>query len=394
MDVVNPDVLVWTRESIGLSMKEAAERLGMTGLDLRWLEEGVDSPTLHQLRRMVKVYKRPLAVFLLAKPPKGFDVMKDFRLLPTNQGKPYSPELRDAFRRAWMQHEVAQELAELADDMTLPLLSLSLGPGIDPEAAGEALRAWLGAPVRFENGADISRKDDLNEWINLVEAKGVLVIQVERVALTEMRGCSIGGQPFPIIILNGKDSRRARIFTLLHELVHVLQHSGAVCDLELRGSRVPRVEANARVERFCDHVAAATLMPRQRVLNDRRVSRSSSSTTWTDTEIKQLADEFGVSREAVLLRLVELGYATWDFYFNKRPIFLQAYDVAQDRNRDKKGGPTYYRMKVRNFGRRYISAVIDAYHSQDITGSDLSDYLDMKATQLPRLEAELGTQQQ
>ena len=44
---VNPAVLVWAREAIGLSRKDAAHALDMTELSLRYLEEGVgDVPVI------------------------------------------------------------------------------------------------------------------------------------------------------------------------------------------------------------------------------------------------------------------------------------------------------------------------------------------------------------
>jgi ribosome-binding protein aMBF1 (putative translation factor) len=47
-------------------------------------------------------------------------------------------------------------------------------------------------------------------------------------------------------------------------------------------------------------------------------------------------------------------------------------------------------MKVRDFGRRYTTAVVDAYHRRDINSAELADYLEIKVNQLQRLEDELG----
>jgi transcriptional regulator with XRE-family HTH domain len=213
---VEPDVLQWARESIGLSEEDAAKKLGVTPLELRFLEEGADSPTLSRLQKMVKVYKRPLAVFFLPKPPKDFDAMKDFRLLPGIEGRPCSPNLMMAFRRVHRQREVALELSELEDE-TPPLLDLSVSLNTNPESAGQEVRAWLGTPDSTE---------DLNQWIGLVEDKAILVTQVAGINLDEMRGYSISDEPFPVIVLNGKDSSRGRVFSLIHELVHILLHAG------------------------------------------------------------------------------------------------------------------------------------------------------------------------
>jgi Zn-dependent peptidase ImmA (M78 family) len=46
-----------------------------------------------------------------------------------------------------------------------------------------------------------------------------------------MRGVSLPGDVLPIVILNGGDAHAGRIFTLLHELTHLLLRQGGVCDM-------------------------------------------------------------------------------------------------------------------------------------------------------------------
>jgi Zn-dependent peptidase ImmA (M78 family)/DNA-binding XRE family transcriptional regulator len=382
---VAPDVLIWARESTGLSPDEAAQKIGVDPLTLRFWEEGAESPTIGKLRKLAEVYKRPLAVLLLPEPPRRFDALRDFRLLQSNQGRPYSPALHLAFRRVQMQREVAEELAELEGN-TPPSIELHLSPSADPEAAGDTIRGWLGAPIRDTSRAN--RGDDLSQWIDLVEDKSILVTQVGGIAIEEMRGCSISDQPFPAIIINGKDAPRGKLFTLVHELVHVLLHAGGVCDLADRFRQVHT--ADERIERFCNQVAAVVLMPRALVLRDPAVGRASEDTRWSQPELRRLADLHGVSAEAMLLRLVTLHKASWEFYFQRRPHFLQAYEEARQEQGERAGGPSFYRMKVRDFGRRYTTAVVDAYHRRDINSAELADYLEIKVNQLQRLEDELG----
>ncbi len=374
VDVVKQDVLIWARESIGLTQEEAAKKLDMSLVELRMLEEGPESPTIGQLRKMVNIYKRPLAALLLPEPPRNTNDIKDFRLLPGKANRSYSSTLTLAFRRAYMQREVAQELAEMAEEMPAPL-DLSISIDDNPEVVGEEIRAWLGEPVR---------KDDLNQWITLVEVKAILVIQIKGVAVDEMRGCSISDQPFPVIMLNGKDSSRGKIFTLMHELTHIILRSGGLCNLEQQ--RPNATIGSVRIERFCNRVAASILMPRTSVLRDPQVAQSVPETRWSDEDLKRLADKYGVSREAMLLRLIELDRATWDYYYSKR-IHVRLVDNDEQ---DKSGHPGYYRTHLRDYGRLYVSAVLDAYHRRDITGSELSDYLNIKVNNLPGLEAELG----
>ena len=82
--LVEPAVLRWARESIGLTPLAAARKIGLSDETLveQW-EAGSAAPSIPQLREAARVYKRPLAVFFLSLPPDGnFDVMHDFRRFP------------------------------------------------------------------------------------------------------------------------------------------------------------------------------------------------------------------------------------------------------------------------------------------------------------------------
>jgi hypothetical protein len=47
-------------------------------------------------------------------------------------------------------------------------------------------------------------------------------------------------------------------------------------------------------------------------------------------------------------------------------------------------------MKVRDLGRGFIESAVDAYQRRAITGSDLSEFLEIKLNRLPALQAELA----
>ena len=111
-----PDVLEWARKSVGLTRAQAAKKLNVRELQIEEWEEGADDPSIAQLRRMAEAYKRPLAVLLLPAPPQDFEPIRDFRLLPRNQDRPWSPELHMEFMRVQMQRAVARELAEIASE--------------------------------------------------------------------------------------------------------------------------------------------------------------------------------------------------------------------------------------------------------------------------------------
>ncbi|MBX6334353.1 helix-turn-helix transcriptional regulator [Candidatus Saccharibacteria bacterium] len=62
-------MLSWARESVNVTVEEAAKRLRTTEDYYTELEDGDQHPTLSQLRKLAALYKRPVAVFFMANPP-------------------------------------------------------------------------------------------------------------------------------------------------------------------------------------------------------------------------------------------------------------------------------------------------------------------------------------
>ena len=70
---VEPSVLIWARESIGLSVDEVVKKIsGITINTIKgWETKGsAAKPTFAQIEKLSKIYKRPLSAFLLPAPPK------------------------------------------------------------------------------------------------------------------------------------------------------------------------------------------------------------------------------------------------------------------------------------------------------------------------------------
>jgi Zn-dependent peptidase ImmA (M78 family)/transcriptional regulator with XRE-family HTH domain len=389
--LINPELLVWARRAAGFEAEAAAERLRVAPERLRAWEAGEAPPTVAQLRAVARLYKRPLAVFYLPEPPLDFQPLRDFRRLPEAELGRLSPELLAVIRRARAVREAAMELRELADEPVPPAPVLGDGRS-DPERFGAAARALLGVSVEQQAGWHDERRA-LNAWVEAISALDVLVLQAPSIPLAEMRGFSIAAERLPVIVLNGGDFPRARTFTLLHELAHVLLHDDGVCDaLPRRRVRGPADE----IEIFCNQAAAAALMPLDAFRAEPALRRAPADGRWSATVIQSLSEKYSVSQEAVVRRLFSLGLADWEFLQDTVAAYRASYDAHREELRRKRraaerpGGPSYYRMKVRDLGRGFIESALDAYHRRAITGSDLSEYLEIKLNLLPKLEAELA----
>lgn len=374
---VAPAVLVWARRSIGLDTAVAAQKMNVAEARLLAWEGGSTRPSIAKLRKAANVYKRPIAVFFLPEPPADFDAMRDFRRIPDSEEVDWSPQLHVEYRRAHHQREVAIELHEVAGEE--PATVAVPEPNTNPERLASQIRTLLRVSLASQQQWR-SEYDALNGWVQAVEDAGVLVIQTSRIELAEMRGFSIAEQPMPVIALNGSDSVRGRIFTLMHEMAHIVLRSGGLCDLHEGDTRESRA-----LEAFCNQVAAAVLLPRDEFIAT-ALEFATSYDEWQESRLGELAVQFGVSKEVVLRRLVTLELASMELYLQRREEYLQAYREARERQEEGPGFVPYLTVKLRDLGRGYVRQVMEAYQRNDISVYDATDFLDMKAKHFPEVQ--------
>ena len=79
--LVEPSVLRWARESAGISAEYVAGKIEKTEEAIsNWESEGSDDlPTYAQLKKLTKIYRRPLFVFFLSKPPQELKADDELR---------------------------------------------------------------------------------------------------------------------------------------------------------------------------------------------------------------------------------------------------------------------------------------------------------------------------
>ena len=107
--LVKPALLVWARDSAGITIDDAAKNVTTPKKLAAW-EADEGTPTMRQLRLLANKYKRPLSVFYLPERPKDFQPLSDYRRLPGEIAGVLSRKLRYEIR-------IAQERRQLAIDL-------------------------------------------------------------------------------------------------------------------------------------------------------------------------------------------------------------------------------------------------------------------------------------
>jgi Zn-dependent peptidase ImmA (M78 family)/DNA-binding XRE family transcriptional regulator len=387
--LVKPELLVWTRKRAKVRTEDAAKAANVAVERLEAWERGEEAPTVSQLRLLAAKYHFPLAVFYLPAPPADFAPLRDFRRLPEAEDEAITPNLAFHIRGAYERRELA---LELYDDLrgqpeTFPIKATVRD---DPEKVGQAIRDFLN--VDNDSQTKAARQDRAFDfWRRRMEERNILVFVISgphySVELKQMRGFAIAKPELPVIVVNGRDySQGGKAFTLLHELAHIILGESAISNGS--GEDLGATPEEQRIERFCDAVAAAALMPRGLVLSFADAAPAGER-EWSDTELRTIARAIGVSREALLIRFVSLKRASWDFYHEQRERFQDEYrQAAEDKAKEVKKPVAIKRsiMLMSWNGRGFTRLVLRSYYDQRITLNDVSSYLGAKVKHIPALE--------
>ena len=367
----------WARESIGLTVDEVAERLAKQPADIQSWETGTDAPTYVQLERLAyELYKRPIALFFLPEPPEEHRPQSEFRTLPAFDLKNLES---DTFLHIRKAHAYQIALAELFDGKNpaerkiWQVCPLTLSDS--PEQVAVAIRQELNVTVadQMKWGDD---SDALSFWRRAVEQRGVFVFK-NAFKQKEISGFCLTDNEFPLIYLNNSTTKTRQIFSLLHELSHLLFNLNGLSKFDRSYiDRLPHQER--RIEIFCNAVASEVLMP-SADFNKQMAELPADLNLAPDLVFARLAKRYGVSREAALRRLLDLGRVDQEFYETK------AEEWTGQIKKGKSGGD-WYATTGSYISDRLLTEVFGRYFRNQVSAAQAAEYLGVAPKNLHGLE--------
>ena len=188
----------------------------------------------------------------------------------------------------------------------------------------------------------------------------------------EVRGLSRwerGGPP--VVALNTADSPVGQMFTLQHEVGHLVLRvdSGTLCD--------PHVPVPRNEERIANAFAAEVLVPAADLLDALPEGGwPSSFRDWPVAVRRDLRERFHVSTAVIGIRLHELGVVADSGY---RPFW------RTEAGRGRGGGSATYKRYRRYFGDLATSLIGRALREERIATSELARTLRLKASDIELL---------
>lgn len=244
----------------------------------------------------------------------------------------------------------------------------------DPEDVGRTIREWLAVTLDQQRSWH-SLKEAFNSWREHVEGQGVLVMQL-RLGKEGLRGFSLEDEHAPLVAVSTAENLQARIFTLFHEIAHLSSNTGTAC---LEGV-VPALFDGSSLERWCDRVASAVLIPRAALEEEFQVAAGGSDAT---VDVAQhLAETFSVSLRALAVALIQAGLASGELYAAIEERF-PASDYSKGFGRGT--GQRAPQQRLIEVGPRAASVILGAVADSRLSEREARQYLRLDGTELSEL---------
>ena len=335
---VNAAMLRWARETGGFDIDDVVvklQRKSITSETVASWEKGAASPTYVQLEQLAyKIYKRPLALFFFPEPPEEETPEQSFRTLPQEEINLLGPRLLYLVRQAKVMQENLRELFDGVNPAEKQVCSsITIHSSDTISNVAKAVREYLGVGLN-EQYALKTNDNALKYWRDVLERHGVFVFK-DAFKVEECSGFCLYDDVFPIIYINNSQIQTRQIFTLFHELAHLLFRTGGI-DLRhddfIQGMRGP----NKRIEIFCNKFAGEFLVPTEDIKPRIR------NQTIDDNLLIRLAKKYSVSREVILRKCLDLNRITKESYEAK----VAKWKRERPARRKTGSGGNYYNTKI------------------------------------------------
>lgn len=365
---ITPAVVRWARERSGYSLEDARRYFKKIGA---W-ESGEALPTYVQVEDMADRFKVPVAVFFFPKPPEVPPLEKSFRTLTADDFAAIPRRVRFFLRQG---QAMQLNLAELNDGKNparhLITRDLKVTPNTSLDKIAADVRKFLGVSVE-QQAAWKSVEEALEKWREVFATKAGIYAFKDAFRAPSYFGFCLYDDEFPVIYINNSSAKSRQIFTLFHELGHLLFHTSGVDVLD--DPYIKHLgDAEQKIEIICNGLAARVLVPDDlldQMLKGMKIGRLAAA---------QLGDHFNVSREVIYRKFLDRGLIAADEYV----AAAKEWAAQMKKPEGAESSGNYYNSQHAYLGQRYIDLAFTRYHQQRFDRRQLAEYLNMKPKSLP-----------
>lgn len=389
-EAINPAVLMWARETAGLSIEEAAHKIGLTSSTrgtatekLAAFETGGRMPSDALLAKMAAAYHRPLVTLYMAEPPRPADRGEDFRTMKTSIATQEAARLEALVRDVQTRQSILRDMMEDEEDVEPVNFVGSLLISTPIIRAAHQVKTALGIDDDRRFRIQMRQPQDLfAELRRRTEALRIFVILLgdlgsyhTAISPKVFRGFAVSDNLAPMIVINDKDAKAAWSFTLIHELVHIFVGNTGVSGLPpVNEPHTP----NARIERFCNDVAGEVLLPDRALAQVRKLTTPEAVLEEAET----LCRIWHVSKALAAYRLWREQKTDTSTYGEVVRILGEHWQrervQSKEKNQHKDGGPNYYMVRRHRLGDALLRFVGRGLRAEAVTHTTAAKILGVR----------------
>ena len=347
---LEPAVLRWARERSRLEPEQLARKIQVKPERVfEWEESG--NISIAQADRLAQRTHTPLGFLYLPEPPEERLPISDFRARRDGVSLRPSPDLLETVysmqrRQAWMRDEVIEEGHEPLDFVG------AYKEKAEPQQVADAMRAALQLERNWASRL-ATWTDALSHLREQADRAGVLVVFTgivgnnthRKLDTDEFQGFALVDEFAPLVFVNSADFQAAQMFTLAHELAHLLVGESGVTSFDNH-----QAPAHA-TEQLCDRIAAEFLAPAEEIRAFWRYAEKRNN------PFQAIARRFKVSTLVAARRALDLDL------INVK-TFLEYYEESRStvwqRKRPTSEGGDFWNTQRWRIGPRFAAAVARA----------------------------------
>jgi len=385
--VISGQILVWARERANLAPEVVSSKAKVNLDKLFSWESGKGYPSFKQAQKLASVLRIPFGYFFLSQPPKETIPLPDLRQIKPMGDGDFSADFLEVVGDALRKQQWYKEY--LTEEGSKPLEFIAkYRSNTNPEFIASEIRTIFGIDNSLRSVAT-SWTDFFRRLISVLESKGITVQRSgivgsntrRALSVDEFRGFAISDNVAPLIFINGRDFKAAQIFTLAHELAHLLIGESGISNSSV-DTTINRL-SNAGIEQLCNEIAAEVLVPKDEILSSWKRQDAPGN------NVDRLVRHFRVSTIVILRRALDLGLIS-------KKIFIEEINLAWDRirkaedNSSESGGGDFYKTFYARNGRELSHSIISAAIGGRILYLDAANYLGVKVKTISNIAKDLG----
>lgn len=365
---VNRDVLEWAILESQINRQQVILKYPSIN---SWLSYN-SRPTVNQLKSLSNYLSVPFGMFFLQRPPIEDSFKTEFRTI-SNKHIEISKDLKDvivsmSYKRDW--------ISSFRKDNGLPRVQFSKDLDFDDVSKVVEYMYHILNLERYWNIDQKTTADAIDLLRNRIEQLNILVMQNGIVKenthrsldVNEFRAFALYDEYAPLIFINRNDSYSGRLFSLVHEFIHILMGEDDIVNVG-----IDVIQMN---ERKINEIVAEFLMPEEYFKKEYDLA-----------SIDLYSKELKVSKYAVAFRLFNLGLVDSEMVDIVEDRMKRDLDINSSRS---SSGGNYYDTKINRLGTPFIESVIIAAETGHLRYTDAYSLLDINSKNFNSLKSKVG----